>query len=223
MPDRITLKSKTPVTHDTHHYVFDRPEGLQFEPGQAAELALDREGWRDEGRPFTFTSLPSGDDIAFVIKSYPSHDGVTEQMADLQPGAQMTLDGPFGAITDQGPGVFLAAGAGVTPFIAILRKRAAAKDLSGCRLIFSNKTPRDIILRGEFEAMDGLETTFVLTDEGTEDIPVRRVDADFLKSEIEDTGQMFYLCGPQEFVDDVRDGLKAMGVDGERIVTEEGW
>ena len=28
-----------------------------FEPGQAAELAMCRDGWTDEGRPFTFTSL----------------------------------------------------------------------------------------------------------------------------------------------------------------------
>ena len=223
MADKITLKQLSPVTHDTHRYVFSRPEGLSHEPGQAAELALDRDGWRDEGRPFTFTSLPDAEDLEFVIKSYPSHDGVTEQLPDLEPGAQMTLDGPFGAITDQGPGVFLAAGAGVTPFIAILRKRAAEGALEGCRLIFSNSTPRDIILREEWEAMDGLETTFVLTDEGTEDIPKSRVDAAFIEEEIKDSGQMFYICGPQEFVDDIRDGLRAIGVQDDRIVTEEGW
>jgi len=46
-----------PVTHNVNRIVADKPEGYTFTPGQATEVALDRDGWRDEKRPFTFTSL----------------------------------------------------------------------------------------------------------------------------------------------------------------------
>ena len=146
MPHELTLKIKEQLTPDTHRYVFTKPEGIAFKPGQATEMTLMKDGWRDEGRPFTFTSLPDEDALEFVIKSYPDHDGVTEQLAKLVPGDTVEIVEPFGAITDHGPGVFIAAGAGITPFVSILDKHAA-KGAMDCTLIFTNATEADIILR----------------------------------------------------------------------------
>jgi len=223
MPHTLTLRALEPLTHDTHRYVFGRPANLDFEPGQAAELAMCRDGWRDEGRPFTFTSLPGDDELEFVIKSYPSHDGVTKELPDLAPGAVFELDGPFGAITDQGPGVFLAAGAGITPFIAILRKRAQEGTLDGCHLIFSNMRERDIILRDEWAGMDGLNVDHVLAEEDVDGLHHGQVDVQFLRSHVQNMDEMFYVCGPQGYVDAMRDALKELNVSSDRIVTEEGW
>ncbi|KRS12582.1 flavodoxin reductase [Roseovarius atlanticus] len=222
MAHTLTLQSQESVTHDTHRYVFDRPKGFDFEPGQAAELAICREGWKDEGRPFTFTSLPADSHLEFTIKSYPSHDGVTEKLPDLAPGEHVTLDGPFGAITDEGPGLFLAAGAGVTPFIAILRKRAKEGDLDGCQLIFSNSKEKDIILRDEWQGMDGLKVDHVLSDEDVSGLHHGKVDKAFLEAHANLSGQV-YICGPQGYVDAMRDAVKELGVPGDRIHTEEGW
>ncbi len=223
MHEKSTLKSKTAVTHDVNRYVFSRPKGMDFEPGQAIEMAIQKDGWRDEGRPFTFTSLPSDADLEFVIKSYPDHNGMTKELAKLTPGDEVTLDGPFGAITDQGPGVFLAAGAGITPFIPILKKRAADHKIEDSTLIFSNKTEKDIIMRGTWEAMEGLHTIFAVTDEKTSDFHHGRIDKAFLKQEIKDFDQKFYLCGPGGFVDAMRDALRDLGAKDDSIITEEGW
>ena len=162
MPHELTLKIKEQLTPDTHRYVFTKPEGIAFKPGQATEMTLMKDGWRDEGRPFTFTSLPDEDALEFVIKSYPDHDGVTEQLAKLVPGDTVEIVEPFGAITDHGPGVFIAAGAGITPFVSILDKHAA-KGAMDCTLIFTNATEADIILREKWEKMDGLKTVSRMT------------------------------------------------------------
>ena len=58
------------VTHDVKSFRLQKPEGITFEPGQATEISIDREGWREEGRPFTFTSLPEDDYLEFIIKRY---------------------------------------------------------------------------------------------------------------------------------------------------------
>ncbi|MEM8653520.1 MAG: FAD-binding oxidoreductase [Pseudomonadota bacterium] len=223
MPHSLTLRTVAPVTHDTRRYVFGRPADFDFAPGQAAELAICQDGWRDEARPFTFTSLQGDDEIEFVIKSYPSHKGMTEELADVEPGTVFEMDGPFGAIQDRGPGVFLAAGAGITPFIAILRARAQKGDLDDCHLIFSNKRERDIILRDEWRKMDGLRVDHVLEEEKAEGTHHGQVDAGFLRDRVQDTGQMFYICGPQPYVDAVRDALDELGIESDHIVTEDGW
>lgn len=219
----LTLSTSTQVTPDTHAFRFPRPEGYDFKPGQATELKLQRDGWRDEGRPFTFTSLPDGQELEFVIKSYPSHEGVTDQLATLAPGEQVEIEAPFGAIEDKGPGTFIAAGAGITPFLAILRQRAAQGALDGCRLVFTNKTEADIILHDELAAMPGLTSHFTVTEEEGTRAERALIDKDWLSERIGDFSGRFYLCGPHGFVDDIRDALKALGADPAQIHTEEGW
>lgn len=222
MTHRLTLQGISPVTHDTYHLVFDKPGGLDYEPGQAAELSLDENGWRDEDRPFTMTSLPHDKTLDFVIKSYPEHAGVTARIPDMKPGDQVLLDGPFGAIIDHGIGTFIAGGAGVTPFIAILKKQAAAGQ-HGSHLIFANDTRADIILKGLWESLKGLTTTFVVKDG---DDPAQRtgtVDKALLAEVITDLDQPFYICGPGGMVDNVRDTLREMGASDDRIITEDGW
>ncbi|OOY20444.1 flavodoxin reductase [Thioclava sp. DLFJ5-1] len=224
MSTRLELQSISPVTHDTHHLVFPRPEGFDFAPGQAVDLNLTREGWTDEQRPFTFTNPVDGDTLEFVIKSYPDHDGVTEQIATLTPGETVEVSDPWGAIKDEGPGTFIAGGAGVTPFISILRARLAREGtLEGCRLIFSNKTEADIILRDEFEAMKGLETVWTVTDQSDpgKGVISMHVERGFLAPYVEKESGKFYICGPDKMVDEIEATLKELGVEEDRIIRED--
>ena len=223
MTYRLTLQEISPVTHDTWHLVFDRPDGFDFAPGQATHWALDRDGWRDEDRPFTMTSLPSVTDrVEFVIKSYPDHDGVTEQIPGMTPGDGILAEEPAGAITDHGPGLFLAAGAGVTPFIPILKKQTE-EGMTGRHLIFANKTEKDIILKDTWDAMPGLRTDHVLSDDPDTRHHSGKLDRALLEQLVETTDQPCYICGPKGFVNDIRAALKAIGVPEDRIVTENGW
>lgn len=219
----LTLNTIEPVTHDTYHLRFDRPEGFDFTPGQATELTLMREGWKDEGRPFTMTSMPEDDSLDFVIKSYPDHDGVTEQIPTLKPGDEVKADDPFGAISDQGAGVFIAGGAGITPFIPILRRRARDGEMEGVQLIFSNLTEADIILRDEWEAVEGLTLNLLVTDEPKSPLASKMLDADLLNELMIAKNGPVYICGPGGMVDAVRDAAKSVGVPEDKIITEDGW
>lgn len=211
------------VTHDVRKYRFEKPEGYSFEPGQATEVAIDKEGWRDEKRPFTFTSLNEDPYLEFIIKSYPSHDGVTEQIGQLEEGDSFIIDDPWGTIQYKGDGTFLAGGAGVTPFIAIFRDLYENGNIAGNRLIFSNKTDRDVILEEEFEEMLGEDFISVITDEPAEDHIYLDgfIDKDFLSEQIHDFEQPFYVCGPPAFNDAMMKYLKELGADPDELVFEE--
>jgi ferredoxin-NADP reductase len=217
----VTIRAIERVTHDVRRYVSDKPDGYTYEPGQATELHLERHGWRDERRPFTFTSLPTDDELEFTIKSYPDHHGVTEQIGQLVEGERVVIGDPWGAITDRGPGTFIAGGAGVTPFLAILRQRRVDGALDGCHLIFSNRTEADIILRDELESMPGLRTTLIVTEQPESPLAADRLDRDELAELVGDLDQRFYVCGPPAMVDDITEALRSLGADPDGITLED--
>lgn len=217
----IFLEEIKALSPDVSRLRFNRPDGLDPQPGQATDLALVRDGWRDETRPFTFTNLPDDPYLEFVIKSYPDHDGVTEQIPHLAPGASVTIGDPWGAISDQGPGVFLAGGAGVTPFIPILRKRARNGTLEGCTLVLADSGWDRLIVRDDWRQMDSLETHFVLSDESREGCHHGHIDEDLLRKLKVSSGTRIYLCGPPPMQDALFDTLSNLGVADSDIVKED--
>lgn len=221
MQHTLNIREISELTHDVRRIVCEKPDDFTFTEGQATEVAIDKPDWRDEARPFTFTSRNADPDLEFTIKIYPDHDGVTEQIGELVPGDRLIIDEPWGAISYRGPGCFIAGGAGVTPFVAILRERLAKSEMDGNRLIFSNKTEDDIILRDEFEAMEGLDCLFTVTAQPDSKLALGRIDADFLRDRIDDFSQPFYVCGPPTMVEDITDALKSLGANPESVVFEE--
>lgn len=225
MTNTLTLKHIENVTHDTYKLTCTKPDGFSFSPGQATTLTVLKDGWRDEERPFTFTSQPEDDTLEFVIKSYPSHDGVTEQISQLVPGDTLEMGEAWGAIKDEGPGVFIAGGAGITPFIPILRHREKTGTLEGCTLLLAAKTERDLILRDEWDGMNNLNTRYVLSDEVVDKHDHGRIDLDLLNTYVAGQGEgthRFYICGPDPMIDSVRENLLSLGVAKTRIITEDG-
>ena len=221
MTHTLTVLDIAEVTHNVKRFRLEKPEGYSFKPGQATEIAIDKDGWREEWRPFTFTCLTDEPYLEFIIKIYPDHDGVTEQLGKLQKGDRLILDDPWGTIEYKGKGCFIAGGAGVTPFIAIIRDLQAKNELAGNTLVFSNDEERDIILRQEFESADGLNCMFTVTDQPASELPTERVDKDFLKKHVGTFDQQFYVCGPPAMMEDVTDALKELGADVDSITFEE--
>ena len=110
------------VTHNVRSFQIAKPGGYKFEPGQATEVSINRDKWKDERRPFTFTSLNEWPYLEFTIKMYRDHNGVTNELSTLKPGDELIIRDIWGAISYKGEGYFIAGGAGITPFIAILRQ-----------------------------------------------------------------------------------------------------
>lgn len=217
----IRVVSVKAETHDTISFKTTKPKDYTFKPGQATELSVLKEGWKEEKRPFTFTGLPDSDHLEFVIKTYPSHEGVTNELKEVQAGDKFEIGDAWGAIEYKGEGVFIAGGAGVTPFIAILRHLQEEDKLENNKLIFANKSPKDIILKEEFETLLGDNFINILSDNGNTDYPEGHIDKDFLKENISDFDQNFYVCGPPEFNEAMISYLKDLGADAEAVVFEE--
>ncbi len=210
------------VTHNVRRYRLERPEGYSFQPGQATEVSLDEEGWRDKKHPFTFTALADDPFLEFTIKSYfkTGGDGVTERLYGYKPGQSLVLRDVWGTITYKGPGTFIAGGAGVTPFIAILRDLHHRRKMAGHTLIVSNRTEADIILREEFESFAGLDIIWTVTDDPASSLLHEKINEAFLKQHVGSFEQNFYICGPDNMVRQLRGTLKELGANVENVTWE---
>jgi ferredoxin-NADP reductase len=216
----LKIKSTDKVTHDVVRIVLDKPDGYTFTPGQATEVAVNKEHWKEERRPFTFTCLPSDNYLEFTIKTYPSHKGVTNEILHLKPGDELILHDVWGAISYKGEGVFIAGGAGVTPFISIFRYLKSKNKINNNKLIFANKTKADIIHKDEFENLLGNAFVNILSEENLPGYAHGRITEDFLKKNISDFKKSVYICGPPEMIDAVQSQLANLGVGDNSIVVE---
>ncbi len=217
---QVKIKSIKHVTHDVLQIVTEKPGDLTFTPGQATEISINKKDWTDRKQPFTFTSLPLDNFLQFTIKTYPSRQGVTNQLLKLNAGDELILHDIFGAISYKGEGLFIAGGAGVTPFISIFRYLKLKNEIRGNKLIFANKTSADIILSSEFEELLGKNFINILSDEKTGEYAYGYISEEFLKANITDFGQQFYVCGPPPMMDAVLKQLENLGVAQKAITVE---
>ncbi|ERR1035437_722410 len=216
---KITAIGK--VTHDTIKIVTEKPQQYIFTPGQATEISINKNDWRDEKRPFTFTCLPENDYLEFTIKTYPDHKGVTNELLQLKKNDELILHDVFGAIAYKGEGVFIAGGAGVTPFIAIFRQLQTKNEIGNNKLIFANKAKTDIILEQEFENLLGKNFINILSGEKVNGYADGYITEEFLKANITDLKKKFYLCGPEPMMEAVEKQLSNLGVEAKSIIKEE--
>jgi len=217
----VKIKSIKHVTHDVLQIVTERPHKYNFSPGQATEIAINKDGWSDEKRPFTFTSLPENDFLEFIIKTYPSHKGVTNEMLQLDKNDELILHDVFGAIEYKGEGVFIAGGAGVTPFICIFRYLQSKNETGGNKLIFANKTKDDIILALEFKALLGENFINILSEEKADEYEHGQIDEGLLKANFSGFDKQYYLCGPPPMMVAIEKQLANLGIDKKAITKEE--
>jgi ferredoxin-NADP reductase len=209
------------VTHDVKSFRVEKPRGYQFIPGQATEVSIRKSGWENERRPFTFTSLNENPWLEFTIKRYEDHAGVTNELHKLKEGDEIVIRDVWGAIEYKGSGYFIAGGAGITPFIAILRQLHKENRLSDNTLFFSNKTAEDVIYESEFKKILGNNAHFTLTREEKEGYEKGMINKDFLKSHVTDFSRHFYVCGPDKMITDVSAILEEEGANPDAVVFEK--
>ncbi|HEX5151193.1 MAG TPA: flavodoxin reductase [Parafilimonas sp.] len=217
----VTVKEIIPRTHNVKTFRVTKPAGFTFTPGQATDFSINQEGWKENKHPFTFTCLPSDDYLEFTIKLYDNPEGVTNHLKSIKTGEEFEISEAWGAIEYKGEGVFIAGGAGVTPFISIFRHLEKENKVGNNVLMFSNKTEGDIILKDEFEKILGNNFINIITGQPNTKYYSKRIDKHFLEEKIKNFEQQFYVCGPDEFTASMLDALKELGADAEALVFEK--
>ena len=222
------------IGHNVHAVELEPEAGQIFPylPGQFSFVTFGSAGLPAEEHHFTLSSTPTRPGrIIFTIKS--SGD-FTSRIGSLQPGDTAVLDGPYGlfshcAFTDA-PGrqiIMIAGGIGITPMLSMLRYMADVESARIVKLIWSNKTSRDIFCGQELDAMrqkmDGLTVHHVLTGQPGYESPAGRLDAAMLAGLLEGCSRscQVFLCGPPVMMHAVVKILKQLGFKTGCISTEQ--
>lgn len=215
------------ITHDVKQFTVEKPKGYRFIPGQATEVSVNKRGFQNKKRPFTFTSLNKDPFLQFIIKAYPTniypkHTGVTEKIHQLKIQDELIIGDPWGSINYRSQGTFIAGGAGITPFIAIFKYLRDKGKVENNKLIFSNKEKKDIILESKLRSIFKPENLiFTLTREKIKNYVLGRIDINFLKSKIDNFSKPFYVCGPKIMVTEINGYLNKLGAKSEFIIFEK--
>lgn len=217
----VKVISLEKITHDVLKIVTEKPSQYNFKPGQATELSINKKDWSNKKNPFTFTSLPENDYLEFTIKTYPLHKNFTNELLYLKNNDELIVHDVFGTIAYRGEGIFIAGGAGVTPFISIFRYLKSINAIGNNKLICANKTKADIIQEAEFK--DLLEDNFIniLADEKLSGYNFGNITENFIKENSEGLNKIFYLCGPPPMMEVIKKQLTNLNIDESLIVTEK--
>jgi ferredoxin-NADP reductase len=200
--------------------------------GQHAEIRLTAEDGYQAARDYSIASAPEDRELVFTIERLDDGE-VSPYLVDIvQPGDRFEVRGPIGyhfiwEVSSGGPLLLVAGGSGVVPFRSMLRHRAAAGSDVPVRLLYSLRSPADLIYAAELEDLatrTGVDITYVYTRAAPPgwDGYARRIDAEILAAVAWPAADepLAYVCGPTGFVEVAAGFLVGLGHDPARIRTE---
>jgi ferredoxin-NADP reductase len=137
MTHKVKILKIEQLTHDVKRFTLEKPQGYKFNPGEYTKILINKTGFEDKKKPFSFTSINQDKDLEFTIKIYKERNSFTKALDELKIGDELIIDEASGSIKYKGKGIFIAGGAGITPFLSIFRELRKENKLSGNTLIFS--------------------------------------------------------------------------------------
>ncbi|MBL1213286.1 MAG: flavodoxin reductase [Ignavibacteriae bacterium] len=216
----VEIIEKIWLAPDVIQLILERPANYHFNAGQAAEITIDRKAFEGLTAPFTFTGLMDTNYLELMIKIYKENKGLTLAVSELNKGDKLQISEPWDSYQLKGPGVFIAGGSGITPFISILRNlKCIRKDISEYSLIWANKTWNDVFLKNELTDLLNSRYHNILSRENKIPHDHGRINKYYLKSRISNFNQPFYICGPKHFGEQLRKMLFELGADKTLINT----
>jgi ferredoxin-NADP reductase len=227
------LAEATHLTKSARSLVFDVPGWPGHLPGQHVDVRLTAEDGYSVQRSYSISSAPDGNRVELAVQRVVDGE-VSPYLCDvLSVGDKIELRGPVGGWfvwrpADQAPVTLVAGGSGIAPLMAMVRTRASEGSRVPFRLVYSVRTPDDVLFADELRqrARDdaGLDVRLVhtrQTPEGSPE-PPGRLGVATLNTygwPAEFTPNCF-VCGPTGFVETVSDILVALGHDPRRVRTE---
>ncbi|MCB9322730.1 MAG: phenylacetate-CoA oxygenase/reductase subunit PaaK [Lewinellaceae bacterium] len=233
----LNIRDVNKETEDCVSVAFDIPADLSTEfsyfPGQHLVLKTTING-EEIRRSYSICSSPSENELRVAIKQIES--GLFSSFANtiLKAGDQLEVMPPSGKfgfgknVSTKGNYVAFAAGSGITPIISIIQSTLESNEESQFTLFYGNKTENSIIFSERLSAlknkfMNRLGIYHILSQENPgNDLFYGRINQDKCKAFCEKlidpkTIDSFFICGPSDMTEDIRQGLLTAGVPSAKI------
>lgn len=215
-------------------FTFHAPSGalFRFKPGQFVTLELPVPGGPLH-RTYTVSSSPSRPtSLTITVKAQDASLGTRWMLDNLRPGMRLKATGPGGSFSylnhPAQKYLFISAGSGITPMMSMTTHMFDAGRDPDIVFINCARRPSEIIFRERLEHMasriTGIELAWVV--EGTDlyqpwtgyrgafnQLLLGLTAPDYLEREV-------FCCGPEPFMQAVREALAGLGFEMERYHQE---
>jgi ferredoxin-NADP reductase len=205
--------------------VLDLPEWPGHRAGQHVDVRLTAEDGYQAQRSYSIASAPEDERIAITVERLEDGEVSPYLVDELVVGDTLELRGPIGgyfiwSAEHGGPLLLVGGGSGVVPLRSMLRHHDATGSTIPTRLLYSARSPQDVIYRDELDRFD-VVYTFTRGQPAGWTGYARRVDEEMLREvTFAARERIAYVCGPTRFVEAVADGLVAVGYAPEQVRTE---
>jgi ferredoxin-NADP reductase len=231
-----TVVSIVPETPHVKTFTLKLPRWTPPLAGQHYDLRLTAEGGYQAERSYSIASPPDQTgEIALTIELVEDGEVSGYLFEGVAVGDELEVRGPIGGYfvwrgaAGAPPLLLVGGGSGVVPLMAMLRHRQRLGVRTPAVLLFSVRTPEEVIYQAELEAMAQADSSFTLLLDYTRQAPPgwagyqRRIDASLLAEVVGRFGAatpQAFVCGPTGMVESVASGLQAAGLPPELILTE---
>jgi len=236
---KLQVKEIRRETVDAVSVAFEIPEHLEkefrFDAGQYITIQTELEGSQLR-RAYSICSSPSSDELRVAIKEVEK--GRFSRFANRKMKVGRTLEvaapeGRFALKTSPGHKknyMAFAAGSGITPIISMIKTVLEEEKGSRFVLVYGSKSSDKTIFKQELDALvdasdNRLEVHFVYSQIISDKALFGRIDSklvkDLFKKQYADrVFDQYFLCGPEEMIDTVKDVLLHRNVKEDEIKFE---
>ena len=221
LPGRLSWLAATAVelrreTARTRSISFAVPGWAGHRAGQHVDVRLTAPDGYQAQRSYSIASAPGERDLTLTVERIEDGEVSPYLVDELREGDRVELRGPIGGYfvwqdSHPGPVLLLAGGSGIVPLRAMLRVRGSTP----VRLLYSARSPGEVIYREELAALADVEVHLAYTREWPAGWEGHRgrVDAALLAAVAwpPSAGPITFVCGPNGFVETAAAALVANG------------
>ena len=200
---------------------FALPMWMPHLPGQHYDIRLTAPDGYTAQRSYSIASSPLDEgEIEIAIDLLDDGEVSPYFHEVVQEGDQVEVRGPFTSYfvwRGESPALLVGGGSGVVPLVAMLRHRHRTAPELAMRLVYSVRTPDELVYADEL-GDDALVTYTRSAPEGWTG-HTGHIDAELI-GDAARGAEVAFVCGSHGFVETAATLLLEAGVDAERIRTE---
>lgn len=228
---KLKLLERKEVARGTLQFIFEKPSGFVFQPGQYGGFTLIDSGLEPGANTRRFSILSAPHDPHLAIATRIQSSSYKRVLNELKNGSEMKFAGPTGTFTlhaDQNtPAVFIAGGIGITPFYSMIRHAVETHSNQKMYLFYGNQSRDDAAFLAELEKIAIIHPHFKLIATMANPDPTWNGETGFITYEMikkhipNISAPIYYVCGSPAMVNAMHEILNELEINEDRICTED--
>jgi len=220
---KLTLLERNIEVDNVESFVWSADQDVDWQAGQFIELTLKHPSPDSRGIKhwFTISAAPHEGHLRYTTR-FAGEESSTFKKAlfNLNIGDQVQATLPEGDFIVEDPDkeyVFIAGGIGITPFRSIITDLVHRDQPLNINLIYANRDEDNIVFELELEEISALHPSFQINYIFSPE----KIDIALIKQLVPDLKQpIFYVSGPEPFVEYLNKTLLKMAINPDKIKTD---